>query len=125
MLRHNRILATAALMAACAVPASSAAADPVPQPPDARDAAQHRGLYELDGRGYLLERDYGSPDAADAGRDLPAAPTVEISEPSGGFDWGDAGIGAAGMLALLSIAAGSVLLVSNRKRRRGFQPAAR
>ena len=30
---------------------------------------------------------------------------------SGGFDWGDAGIGAAGMLALFSIAAGSALLL--------------
>jgi hypothetical protein len=45
--------------------------------------------------------------------------------PSSGFDWGDAGIGAAGMLALFTIAAGSTLLITNRRRRRGFQVAAR
>jgi hypothetical protein len=38
--------------------------------------------------------------------------------PSSSFDWGDAGIGAAGMLALLSIAAGSTLLVAGWRRRR-------
>ena len=45
--------------------------------------------------------------------------------PSSGFDWGDAGIGAAGMLGLFTIAAGSTLLITNRRRRRGFQVAAR
>ena len=39
------------------------------------------------------------------------------AEPASGFDWGDAGLGAAGMLALLSIAAGSALLLTGRKRR--------
>jgi hypothetical protein len=153
MSRRNQMLISAALLVACAVPASSAMADQVVQSPDARDAAEHRGLYEVDraqqslsrnygspdaadaanhrglyelSRGpYALDREYGSPDAADAARDLPAvripAPTVEVREPSGGFDWGDAGIGAAGMLALLSLAAGSALLVSTRRRRRGFQ----
>jgi hypothetical protein len=150
MLRRNHII-TALTLAACAVPASSAAAD-VPQPPDAQDAAQHRGLYEqprpyvldreygspdaadaaknrgvdeVDRAPYVLDRHYGSPDAADAARDLPPvqvpAPVVQASSPSRGFDWGDAGIGAAGMLALLSLAAGTALLVSNRRRRRGFE----
>ena len=40
-----------------------------------------------------------------------------------GFDWGDAGIGAAGMLALFSIAAGSALMLTGRKRRRGVKVA--
>ena len=57
----------------------------------------------------------------DAARDLPPvqipAPVVASAEPASGFDWGDAGIGAAGMLALLSIAAGSALLLTGRKRR--------
>ena len=61
-------------------------------------------------------------------RDLPPvqipAPVVEVDEPSGGFDWGDAGIGAAGMLGLFSIAAGSSLLLMGRRRRRGIQVAA-
>jgi hypothetical protein len=101
--------------------------------PDATDAAAHRGLYEPDGGSYALNRDYGSPDAVDAARDLPPvhyptptvateppAPIVAVTE-STGFDWGDAGIGAAGTLALFSIAAGSALLLMGRRRRRAVQ----
>jgi hypothetical protein len=184
MLRRSHILTTAALLTVCATPAfaapyeelragESGASGDVPPPPssiaaaadeyqdlrspDAVDAAGHRGLYAADRDQYALNRDYGSPDAADAARDLPSAPAVThagpgpytdserrlvespevqdlvrraISEiratptvtavhvPSGGFDWGDAGIGAAGMLALFSIAGGSALMLSERRRRR-------
>ena len=122
--------------------------------PDTRDAA----AASAEGP-YVLDRDYGSPDAVDAARDLPTAqvpaqtqpgpytdsertlvdspevqqtldrirseirPVVEVSSSSGGFDWGDAGIGAAGMLALFSIAAGSALLLTTRKRRQGIEVA--
>ncbi len=86
--------------------------------PDAADQAPAG-----DPRSYVLNRDYGSPDAVDAARDLPPVQTA-VLEPrdvsSGGFDWGDAGIGAAGMLALFSIAAGSALLLTGRKRRHGI-----
>ena len=191
MLRRSHILTTAALLAVCATPASaatyedlhsdgaaSAAVAPPPssmaasaadeyqdlRSPDAVDAAEHRGLHGADRGQYALNRDYGSPDAADAARDLPAVPAVThagpgpytdserklvespevqgmvrgaireirqtptvvaVAEPSGGFDWGDAGIGAAGMLALFSIAAGSALLVSGRRHRRGVGVATR
>jgi hypothetical protein len=111
--------------------------------PDAVDAAQHRGLYAGDRGAYALNRDYGSPDAADAaqarpvhepfvlnrdygspdavdaGRNLPPVhiPTVVAdSAPSAGFDWGDAGIGAAGMFGLFAVAAGSALLLTVRRR---------
>jgi hypothetical protein len=157
MLRRNHMLTIAAL-AASALPVSSAVAQQDLRPPDARDAAQHRGLYEQDAAPQTLNRDYGSPDAADAAqhrgpyevdsapqagtqdlrspdardaaRDLPPvhipAPTVEVREvPSDGFSWGDAGIGAAGMLALLGIGAGSTLLITSRRRRRGFEVATR
>jgi hypothetical protein len=113
--------------------------------PDAVDAAAHRGIYAGD-RGayvlnrdygspdridaaprnapsYVLNRDYGSPDAVDAARDLPPVqiPVLEARDvPSSGFDWGDAGIGAAGMLAVFSIAAGSALLLTGRRRRHGI-----
>jgi len=84
--------------------------------PDARDAA-HAAKVEI-------AQDLRSPDARDAG--LPEAPTpdtvVEIREvPGNGFDWGDAGIGAAGILALLSIAGGVTLMVSTRRRRHGTE----
>jgi hypothetical protein len=145
MTRRTHILTTAAVLAVCAAPASAAQASAVPyehyrssyQPapqggqdlrsPDAVDAAAHRGLYEAKKDPRVLNRDYGSPDAADAARNLPpvqvATPTIEVREASGGFNWGDAGIGAAGMLALFSIAAGSALLLGGRRRRAGVRAA--
>ena len=156
MLRLSHILTTAALVAVCAAPASAAtfeqlqgsdknegasnaAADPgwrssyQPAPagrdayvlnrdygsPDALDAApQPAGRDE-----YVLNRNYGSPDAVDAARNLPPVqiPVVEARDvPSSGFDWGDAGIGAAGMLALFSIAGGAALLLTGRRRGHGI-----
>ena len=86
--------------------------------PDTVDAAQHRGIYEQKPDGYTLNRDYGSPDAVDAARDLPPVqiPVVEPRDVSG-FDWGDASIGAAGMVGLFGIAGASALLLTGRKRR--------
>ena len=155
MLRRSHILTTAALLAVCATPASAVTfedrssdgavtSEVAPPPssiaasaadeyqdlrsPDAADAAAHRGLYEADKGPWALNRDYGSPDAVDAARDLPPvnlpAPVVEVKgSPSGGFDWGDAGIGAAGMFALFAIAGGAALLLTDRKRREGFRAA--
>jgi hypothetical protein len=40
---------------------------------------------------------------------------VDVRETASGFDWGNAGIGAAGMLALFSITAGSMLLIAGRR----------
>jgi hypothetical protein len=91
--------------------------------PDAKDAAREAGAAtETDQGPYVLDRNYGSPDAVDAARDLPPvqipAPIVTVAEsPSGGFDWGDAGIGAAGMVALFSVAGGAALLLMGRRRR--------
>jgi len=44
---------------------------------------------------------------------------VVIQTPASGFDWGDAGIGAAGGLALAMIGLGGALAVSQRRSRRG------
>jgi hypothetical protein len=155
MLRRNHMIVTAALVAACALPATAAAQQDL-RMPDTRDAAAAAEEYQ----------DLRSPDAKDAARAVPPAslgdqartqsqpgpytdserklvespevqgmvarasreiretpPVVEVRGPSGGFDWGDAGIGAAGMLALFSIVAGSALLLVGRKRRRGVQVA--
>lgn len=43
---------------------------------------------------------------------------VHVTAASGGFDWGDAGIGAAGGFALSMIGLGGVLVVSGRRPRR-------
>jgi hypothetical protein len=176
-MRRTQLITTAALVAACAVPATAAAhygqnlrspdtaAGSLVQDlrsPDTRDAAaaaagQSSGymyssdqasgqarvqghapattqvtqdLRSPDARDAKTEpvtqvaQDLRSPDARDAG--LPESPTpdtvVEIREaPASGFDWGDAGIGAAGLLAMLSIAGGLALMVTSRRRRRGTE----
>jgi hypothetical protein len=169
-MRRTQLITTAALVAACAVPATAAAqgqdlrspdtrdaatsaarlheymysSDPdsaaaraqgqAPQDlrsPDAREAAsvsetpQYSDLRSPDARDAALAsaasgtQDLRSPDARDAGRPPIQVPTpvVEIREvPGSGFDWGDAGIGAAGLLALLSIAGGVTLMVLRRRR---------
>ena len=59
-----------------------------------------------------------------ATRTVAVAPRSHVSEPTivrvtsgnGGFDWGDAGIGAAGGLALSMLAVGGGLLVTERRR---------
>jgi hypothetical protein len=63
--------------------------------------------------------DLRSPDAKAAAADLGgrtyATPTVIKVGSSGGFDWGDAGIGAGGMLAVAALAGGGLVLVSRRR----------
>jgi hypothetical protein len=151
MLRRNQLISTAALALACSLPASAAVAQQDLRMPDNRGTAggvdatetaaeTGQDLRMPDNRGTAggadvtetaAERgqDLRMPDAADAARDLPPvhipAPVVEVREvPSPGFDWGDAGLGAAGAVALFSIAAGSTLLVTNRRRRRGLEVTA-
>ncbi|MBV8998176.1 MAG: hypothetical protein JO304_03890 [Solirubrobacterales bacterium] len=46
-----------------------------------------------------------------------AATTPTVKAPGGGFDWGDAGIGAAGGLALSMLGLGGALVVSQRRTR--------
>jgi hypothetical protein len=40
---------------------------------------------------------------------------VRVSTPSGGFDWGDAGIGAAGTLGIVILALAGALAVMQRR----------
>jgi hypothetical protein len=47
-----------------------------------------------------------------------APPVVTVQAPANGFDWGDAGIGAAGGLALSMIGLGGALAVSQHRTRR-------
>jgi hypothetical protein len=143
MLRVNRIIGLTAIMAVCALPASAAAMpdaymphSPAAAEEQARQAGTTGGvdLRTPDTRDAARDAatdpgvDLRSPDARDAGREPQVAPTpepiVQVRDvPESGFDWGDAGIGAAGMLALLSIAGGSLLLLGGTKRRRRLQAA--
>jgi hypothetical protein len=65
----------------------------------------------------LLPSSTGAAERADAGGPpVPQTRTVEVG--SSGFDWEDAGLGAAGMLSLLILAAGGVAIG-----RRAHRPA--
>jgi len=64
----------------------------------------------------------GSPSALSQAPVPTTPPTiVRVSPSSGAFDWGDAGIGAAGGLALAMIGLGGALVVSQRRPRRNRQ----
>jgi hypothetical protein len=72
--------------------------------------------------------DLRSPDAKSAAADPRsqsyATPTVIKGGSDGGFDWGDAGIGAGGMLAVVALAGGGLLLVTRRRTTHSRVPAA-
>jgi len=133
MLRRTHILTAVALLAGCVAPGYAYAMPDQPPPSSslAATAAQsYNDLRSPDARDAALAaetqvaQDLRSPDARDAGRvSAPAQPqVVEIRDaPENGFDWGDAGIGAAGILALLAIATALTLMVGARRRRSGVQ----
>lgn len=91
--------------------------------PDARDSARQPSSPQVDLR---------SPDARDVSTrpvetytpgHVPQPSPVVSAVPTSGFDWADAGIGAAGMLALVALASGTLMIASQRRRGRGFRPA--
>jgi hypothetical protein len=49
----------------------------------------------------------------------PPTTIVRVSTPAGGFDWADAGIGAAGGLALSMLGIGAALVISSHRRVHG------
>jgi len=120
-------LVVAAVVGACAfaVPTASALQDFAS--PDARDVRPVT-------QNPIESTDLRSADAQDAAanpsrRSYPTPTIIEVASPaapsSSGFDWGDAGIGAAGTLAVIAIAAGGTVLVTRRRSARaGVSPAA-
>jgi len=58
------------------------------------------------------------PDPSGASFAMPQTPVVRITTPASGFDWGDAGIGAAGGLALALAGVGGGLVISHQRPRR-------
>jgi hypothetical protein len=57
-------------------------------------------------------------DPSGASFTIPQPPVVRITTPASGFDWGDAGIGAAGGLALAMVGLGGGLVISHQRPRR-------
>ena len=152
-MRRIQLITAAALALACSLPASTAVAQQHVRYHHTRDAdaASERqmppppsSIAASEGQRYQGERYQGPPGVyTDREREmirqfkstpeykrivlqtrLEREAATATAVPSSGFDWRDAGIGAAGMLGLFSIAAGSTLLIMNRRRRRGFQVAA-
>jgi hypothetical protein len=108
---HRVVLVTAAT-AALAVPATGAAQQADLRSPDARDAATSSAPQPM--------QDLRSPDARDSSAGIsPSAPVPSpvtvVRTAADGFDWGDAGIGAGGVLAVVLLGAGGVLLVGQRR----------
>ena len=111
---HSPISRRAGRVALAAAIASLSIAGPVAaqdlRSPDARSAEEGGFVAPA------VVQDLRSPDARDVGTPAPAtAPTITRIEAKSGFDWGDAAIGAAGMLALALAAAGGVQLALHRR----------
>jgi hypothetical protein len=118
-MNHSRLTRSAALgLALAAVAAPTAAAQQDLRSPDARDAARAAEAQQEQPR-----QDLRAPDTRDAARgvgtfsapDVIVVKLVEPASPSGGLDWGDAGIGAGGLLGLILLATGSALAVMDRR----------
>jgi hypothetical protein len=115
MLTTRTILTAGAAAIALAAPSAAGAQNVDLRSPDAVDAGQTpRPAPRIDLR---------SPDARDAATRAPATAPIAVvpaaAQPSpddDGFGWGDAGIGAAGMLGVIGIVTGVGVLTIRRRR---------
>jgi hypothetical protein len=122
-------LATSALPGAVA-PEAASAANPSPavysrqdkqlvQPQSA--ASQSVRVYSRQEKSLLPSKSRSTAARATAAKVSSSQPVVRIETPQSGFDWGDAGIGAAGGVALAMLGLGGALAVSQRRPRRSRQ----
>jgi hypothetical protein len=110
--RSTHAIALGLVLAALA-PATALASDDL-RSPDARDPFVAPATATADLR---------SPDARDAavGRSAAGSPSVLVvrvpqhRSTAGGMDWGDAGIGAGGAVAILALTAGATLALQRRR----------
>ena len=114
MTTTHRISTTAAvilsLAAACVAPAIARPADFVPAGQPAPTS-----LYSRPDKAMIA---VSSPRPAAIAKAIVPQAAVRIQAPSSGFDWGDAGIGAAGGLALAMLGLGGGLVISHQRPRR-------
>ena len=80
-------------------------------------ASQPTGVYSRQDKS-LLANNSQPTNSATIAKVSSTQPVVRVQAPSTGFDWGDAGIGAAGGLALCMVGFGGALAVSQRRSRR-------
>jgi hypothetical protein len=120
MLAKNHLKATAGIaMAVAAVGAPAAAAAPVHGPVVRQDK---QVIISAPAGRTLAPSTFSRQDkqvlpGATAGTSVASSPrpTSPYAMPGGGFDWGDAGIGAAGGLALSIAGLGTALVVMRRR----------
>lgn len=130
MLRIHRFTIAAVAMAMCAASPAAAHAFISPDAKDAASATKAQVTQNQDNRSpdaanpFEPPVDMRSPDVrygdpSDDAVPAPAQVPVRIIEvQSSGFEWGDAGIGAAGMLALVLVGVGVVMAGMHRRGRR-------
>jgi hypothetical protein len=129
MLPLHRLTITAAVVASLAVPAAASAATDLVSP-DARDAGQATTVtlrrttqvVTLDARhaASAVPTDLRSPDVRFGQPDGSVAPPLvrTVDVPQKGFQWGDAGVGAAAVLSLLMLGLGVAVLATHGRRAR-------
>jgi hypothetical protein len=115
-MRHNQHikpgLAVTLVLAAITAPTASAQASWVVRPNPDEQAAQLARVAATrpDQSTWVVrpnpDEQYPTP--------APVA-IVRVTDPTGGFHWGDAGIGAAGTLGLILAATGGTLLIARRR----------
>jgi len=114
--QHHRIATAVALalaLAASIAPAASADPQPLARAEAAiANTSTHPPATPAPCGDVCSGHGYGNVDV------VPLSPSVRptpTAAPNGGFDWGDTGVGAGGMLALILIGAGGVLTVARRR----------
>lgn len=110
----TRTITALAIVAAILVPTASA--QPI-DPPGASVATTAHGQTHND---IPLGVERASGGVSPAAQSTPSTP-APTTRPSSGFDWGDAAVGAAGMLIVLTLSAAGLVTI-RRSRERG-QPA--
>jgi hypothetical protein len=117
---HRALRSLVVALAVIPLAANAAAGAQTPsvdlRSPDAQDAALPARL--------SASIDLRSPDARDSARAVGHASSIPATPPrgvnataDGGFDWGDAGIGAGGIVALMLIGLGGAFAVSHHHAR--------
>lgn len=112
MTTTHRIAATGALIVSLAG-ASSPTATAGPDPGTTTAHAAPAAVYSRQDKSIIP----AAPHSASAG-DAEEVAVVRVETPRGGFDFGDAGIGAAGGVALALLGLGGALAVFQRRPRR-------
>jgi hypothetical protein len=86
-----------------------------------RATSQRAAVYSRRDKSLLPHKPDATSRLANARSASSSQPIVRIETPKSGFNWGDAGIGAAGGAALAMLGLGGALAVSQRRPRRSHQ----